>query len=153
GLSRLMAAVDLQEDATLRERAVHALGELGDTRAVDLLLKMVNDPEHPLRHTAVEAVGRMGRSAKADEILTLLKELTRGDSRMVAAALCGLRWFDHPEGWQIIRRYAVDARSPVQMVAVELLGNNDDPTTRDVLLRIVMESSDHLLVTTAYMSA
>ncbi|MBY0228594.1 MAG: HEAT repeat domain-containing protein, partial [Gemmataceae bacterium] len=39
GLSVLLAAVDLQEDHSLRERAVSALGELGDARALDLLLK------------------------------------------------------------------------------------------------------------------
>src|SRR5207249_573102 len=62
GLSILLAAVDLQSDPSLRSRAVTALGELGDARAFDLLLKIVNDPEHPLRFEAAEAIGHMGRS-------------------------------------------------------------------------------------------
>src|SRR5262249_48655884 len=39
GLALMMASIDLQEDYSLRTRAVNALGELGDPRALDLLLK------------------------------------------------------------------------------------------------------------------
>jgi ParB family chromosome partitioning protein len=142
GLAPLMAAVDLQEDFSLRERAVRALGELGDPRALDLLLKIANDPEHALREEAVEAVGRMGRSAKAHELLELLLTLARGEDGVAAAALRGLRWFDHPEGWQVIRRRAAGPRSGLQTEAVELLGHNDDPATRDLLLRLLGQTEE-----------
>src|SRR5262249_16319724 len=56
GLSVLLAAVDLQENLEMRQRAVSALGELGDARALDLLLKIANDPEHVLRDEAAEAL-------------------------------------------------------------------------------------------------
>jgi ParB family chromosome partitioning protein len=139
-LAPLMAAVDLQEDKALRDRAVVALGELGDPRALDLLLKIVNDPEHELRPIAVEAIGRMGRSAKAHEILALLTTLARGTDITVNFALRGLRWFDHPEGWQLIRRHAIEAAKRGGMTtAVELLGYNDDPATRDLLLRLLAD--------------
>jgi ParB family chromosome partitioning protein len=139
-LAPLMAAVDLQEDKNLRERAVVALGELGDHRALDLLLKIVNDPEHELRPTAVEAIGRTGGSAKAHEILELLTTLARGTDITVNFALRGLRWFDHPEGWQLIRRHAIEAVKRGGMsTAVELLGYNDDPATRDLLLRLLAD--------------
>ncbi len=149
GLGPLMAAVDLQEDLALRQRAVDALGELGDPRALDLLLKIANDPEHALRLAAVEAVGRMGRSAKAHELLELLLNLARGTDRVAERALRGLRWFDHPEGWQLIRRRAIDASPPLQFTPVELLGHNDDPATRDVLLRLLAEAEDYVLFKTA----
>jgi ParB family chromosome partitioning protein len=140
GLSTLLAAVDLQSDLALRQRAVKALGELGDPRALDLLLKIVNDAEHVLRGAAAEALGHMGRSAKADDILQLLTDLARGE--VAEGALRGLRWFDHPDGWQLIRRRAAEANSPLQETAVELLGFNDDPATRDLLLRLLAESDD-----------
>jgi ParB family chromosome partitioning protein len=140
GLSTLLAAVDLQSDLELRQRAVRALGELGDPRALDLLLKIVNDPEHVLRDEAAEALGHMGRSPKAEEILRLLTDLARGG--VAEGALRGLRWFDHPDGWQLIRRRAAEAGSPLQETAVELLGFNDDPATRDLLLRLLAETND-----------
>jgi ParB family chromosome partitioning protein len=146
GLALLLAAVDLQEDFTLRERAVNALGELGDARALDLLLKIANDPDHELRRSAVEAVGRMRHSTRAPEIMDLLASLARGADSVGERALRGLRWFDHPEGWQLIRRRAADPRGPWRDTAVELLGHNDDPATRDLLLRLLADSeSSHLL--------
>ncbi len=136
GLSLLLAAVDLQADPSLRQRAVHALGELGDARALDLLLKIVNDPEHPLRATAAEALGHIRRSDKAEEILQVLQGLARGKDNVAQGALKGLRWFDHPDGWQLIRRKAAEG----EYSAVELLGYNDDPATRDLLLRLLAET-------------
>jgi ParB family chromosome partitioning protein len=153
GLGPLMAAVDLQEDRSLRERAVDALGELSDPRALDLLLKIVNDAEHELRQAAVEAVGRMSRSAKAHEILELLEDLARGTGPLAERALRGLRWFDHPEGWHLIRRRAADANSPLQETAVELLGYNDDPASRDLLLRLLAELTEPWELETALTSA
>ena len=153
GLSRLLAAVDLQEEAVLRERAVQALGELGDPRAVDLLLKIVNDPEHALRPAALEAVGRMGRSAKVHDILPLLEDMAHGEGSAAAAALRGLRWFDHPQGWQLMRRRALDPKSPLRHIAVELLGYNDEPATRELLLRLLVETDDLRTLDTALASA
>ncbi len=153
GMSILLAAVDLQEDQELRERAVQALGELGDPRAVDLLLKIVNDPEHPLRQAAAEALGHMGRSDRAEEILRLLVELTRGERRVAEGALRGLRWFDHPEGWQQIRRHASEAGSALQGWAVNFLGDNDEPATRNLLLRLLVEGDREGLVRGALESA
>jgi ParB family chromosome partitioning protein len=153
GLSVLLAAVDLQSDLDLRRRAVYALGELGDPRALDLLLKIVNDLEHPLRATAAEALGRMGRSAKAAEILPLLEDLARDRSGVASAALRGLRWFDHPEGWQLIRKQAAETGSEDQETAVELLGYNDEPATRDLFLQLLTKIVDSDLLNTALVSA
>jgi ParB family chromosome partitioning protein len=140
-LGVLLAAVDLQADPALRQRAVEALGHLADPRALDLLLKIVNDPEHALRAEATEALGHMGRSSRADEILPLLEGLARGNDRLTIAAMRGLRWFDHPEGWQLIRRQAQSPNITTRVEAAQLLGYNDDPTTRDLLLRMLVQSS------------
>src|SRR5262249_2702393 len=95
------------------------------------------DPEHALRHEAVEALGRMRRSAKVSEIRQLLEDLARGDTPVAGSALRGLRWLDHPEGWQLIRRRAADPNSDLRPDAIELLGYNDDPATPDLLLRLL----------------
>jgi ParB family chromosome partitioning protein len=154
GLSSLLAAVDLQEDYRLRQRAVRALGELGDARALDLLMKIANDPEHALREEAVEALGRMRRSAKVEEIRELLLNLARAANRLSDSALRGLRWLDHPEGWQVIRRRAADPSNPgLQDVAIELLGYNDDPATREVLLRLLAGGVDYEMLETALTAA
>jgi ParB family chromosome partitioning protein len=153
GLSTLLAAVDLQSDLALRQRAVGALGELGDPRALDLLLKIVNDPEHALRTAAAEALGHMGRSARAEEVRGLLEELARGNEGVAEGALRGLRWFGHPEGWQLIRRRAAESGSWLQHAALEQLGYNDDPATRDLLLRLLAQADDADVANSALSSA
>jgi ParB family chromosome partitioning protein len=67
--------------------------------------------------------------------------------------LWGLRWLDHPDGWQLIRRRALDANSPLAGTAVELLGHDDDPATRDLLLRLLAETSDYTVFVSALSSA
>ncbi len=82
GLSILLAAIDLQEDLDLRRPAIQALGELGDRRAYDLLLKIVNDPgATSCASGPSEALGRVGRMGKAHEILELLRNLARGNEQ------------------------------------------------------------------------
>jgi ParB family chromosome partitioning protein len=153
GLSVVLAAVDLQEDYALRQRAVNALGELGNPRALDLLLKIVNDPEHELRSEAAEAIGHLRRSEKAHEILDLLLNLVRGGGPVAEGALRGLRWFDHPDGWQLIRRHAANANSELQHTAVELLAHNDDPATRDLLLKLLAQEANPWMLETVVASA
>ncbi len=153
GLSILLAAIDLQEDFALRQRAVQALGELGDRRAYDLLLKIVNDPEHALRISAVEALGRVGRTGKAHEILQLLEDLARGIDQVASGALRGLRWFDHPEGWEMIRRLATNSSSPLQSTAIELIGYDDEPASRDILKRLLAEISNSWMLPNVLTSA
>jgi ParB family chromosome partitioning protein len=140
GLSILMSAVEVQPEPALRFRAVQALGELGDARALDLLLKIVNDPLNIAQSAAAEALGHLGRSAKAEEILRLLENLGRGSAHLAESALKGLRWLDHPEGWRLIRRRASDRNWGFQRAAVELLAYHDDEGTRDLLLRLLRET-------------
>ena len=61
----------------------------------------------------------------------------------------GLRRFDHPEGWELIRRRAINE----EHTPVELLAYNDDPATRDLLLRLLTETTDGFLLDTALNSA
>jgi ParB family chromosome partitioning protein len=139
-LSILLAAVDLQPDDSLRRRAVHALGELGDGRALDVLLKIVNEAGHPLQAEAAEALGHLGRSAKSDEVLELLEGLARGNDHLAGRALEGLRWLDRAEGWQLIRRRAGALSDPLQAPAAKLLGDHDEQATRDLLRRLLTET-------------
>jgi ParB family chromosome partitioning protein len=67
--------------------------------------------------------------------------------------LRGLRWFDHPEGWELIRRRAADQVFPFQGTAVELLGYNDDHATRDLLLRTLAATPHPWMLETALTSA
>ena len=98
------------DDAILRIRAVEALGELGDETALEVLLKLAADQDHALQEAATEAIGHMGKSKKADEIFAILSRLVNSTDGLAERAICGLRWFDTREGWELIRKRAANFR-------------------------------------------
>src|SRR5262249_11380532 len=108
GLSVLMASVDFASDLALRRRAVLALGELADERALDPLMKLGAEDGHALQEPAAEAIGHFGRSARAGEVFRILERNVKGPQGVAQSALKGLRWFDTRAGWQLIRRRAAD---------------------------------------------
>ncbi|MEM7010272.1 MAG: HEAT repeat domain-containing protein [Verrucomicrobiota bacterium] len=146
GISVLLAAIDLMDDFMLRKAAVVALGELGDERALEVLLKLANEDAHALQEAAAEAIGHMGKSDQAEEIFELLVRFVKGSqSGLAEHAVRGLRWFDTREGWQLIRSKAnEDEEWEVANAAVEALGYNDEPATRNLLLKLLSASESYL---------
>ena len=142
GLNVLLASVDFVGDLSLRRRAVLALGELADERALDPLLKLAAEEGHALQEPAAEAIGHLGRSTRADAVFTLLERQAKGQGGVAENALKGLRWLDTRAGWQLVRRRAADETFAHRVTAVELLGENDDPATRDLVLRLLAEDTD-----------
>ena len=134
--------MELLDDHQLKERAIRALGELADERALEPLLKIANDPEHSFQAEAGEALGHMGKSEKSGEIFAILERFARGDNYEVVHALKGLRWLDTQDAWKVIRRRLSDKNFSWREETVALLGHNDDPATCDLLLRILREDSD-----------
>jgi ParB family chromosome partitioning protein len=142
GLNILLASIDFATDLAIRRRAVLALGELADERALDVLLKLAGEDGHALQEQAAEAIGHLGRSPRADEIFKLLERHAKGDTGVALCALKGLRWLDTRAGWQLIRERAADRAFFFREHTVVLLGYNDDPATRDLLLRL-LAADDH----------
>ena len=158
GFGVLFAAVDYQENSDYRERAVLALGKLGDQRALDKLLKLAEDHEHALNEVAIEAIGHMSGSEHAEKIFKLLKSsLEKADyySDMSEHALNGLRWFGSLEAWQLIGGYAVDSMEywSARQHAAELLRHRDTEGNRELLLKILRTEDDADVVEMAYESA
>jgi HEAT repeat protein len=140
GLGVLLSGVELLDDIVLRKRAVKALGELADPRALDLLLRLVNEDGHALQEQAAEAIGHMRRPEKAEVIFKRLAALAKGPATGLAVhALTGLRWLDTRDAWALIRESANAPEPALRLRAAELLGSNDDPATRDLLARLLTD--------------
>lgn len=137
GLNVLLASIDFVSDLNLRRRAVEALGELGDERALDTLLRLAGDAGHALQEPAAEAIGHLGRSSKSEDIFKLLDRYAKAEQVVLASnAVRGLRWLDTRAGWQVVRHTALESDLfRVRATAFEMLGFDDDPATRDLLLR------------------
>lgn len=162
GFNVLFAAVDYQENSDYRERAVLALGKLGDQRALDKLLKLAEDREHALNEVAVEAIGHLSESEHAEKIFKLLKtSLAKAGSYsdMNKHALNGLRWFGSLEAWQLIGSYTSVSDDDgyrdweLRRHAAELLRYRDTEGNRDLLLKVLRTDDDSDVVMTAYESA
>jgi ParB family chromosome partitioning protein len=153
GLNVLLASVDFVTDLSLRRRAVLALGELADERALDPLLRFAGEEGHALQDSATEAIGHLGRSAKADEIFKILERHAKGDGSLAENALRGLRWLNTRAAWQLIRRRAADESFGFRATAATLLGHDDDPATRDLLLRLLADADDDELLAEALAAA
>ncbi|WP_163831076.1 HEAT repeat domain-containing protein [Spartinivicinus ruber] len=142
GISILLAGVDTLTDLRLRQLAVQALGELGDERALDTLLRLAKDDEHALQEVAAEAIGHLGQSDQAETIFELLKSFVSSDRwGLVINGLHGLRYFDTRAGWQLVREKAEDSDFFGRETALEVLGYNDDPASKDLLLAVLAENS------------
>jgi ParB family chromosome partitioning protein len=142
GVSVLLSAIEYLDDLGLRSLAVAALGKLADRRALDLLLKIASEDGHALQEGAAEALGHFGQSPNAQEIFQLLERYARGEGGLAERALRGMRWLGNREAWQVIRQHAADPHAFLRYAAVELLGYNDEPATRDLLLRLLRQPDD-----------
>lgn len=76
-------------DAAVREDAVRALGDIGDRRAAEFLLKVIEEPG--LRPIAIEALGQIGDPCAVPALLRIASgEARPEESRMIAG--CGDQW-------------------------------------------------------------
>ncbi|MBA4066455.1 MAG: hypothetical protein C0501_22630 [Isosphaera sp.] len=158
GMQVLLSGIEYLEDQGHRTRAVQALGELGDPRSVDKLLSLAAEDGNPLQDAAAEAVGHLKRSPQADKVFQTLERLAKGVTNTAQRALVGLRHFDTPSGWDLVRA-RLNAKGSywqvrgVRQTAAEQLGYNDDPATREALLKLVRTEGDNNLVAAAFRSA
>ncbi|MCP4110671.1 MAG: hypothetical protein GY749_34965, partial [Desulfobacteraceae bacterium] len=143
GITILLTAVDLMSDIRFRMRAVMALGELADERALDMLLKLASEQDHALQETALEAIGHMGKSDKADQIFDLLEKHAQEYGGIGQMAIKGLRWLNTPRAWNLIREKAADPDYDNCETAIALLCSDDDPVTRELLLKIIRDEDDY----------
>ena len=146
GISILLTSIDLLPDLNLRRRAVRALGELGDARALDTLLRLVNEDGHALQDEAAEALGHMGKAAENtpgqfDKIFNILSRLSAGTGTASQRALIGLRWFGTREAWKLIRSRVVDDSGNVRLTVSRLLEYDSEPTTRDLIAARLREET------------
>jgi ParB family chromosome partitioning protein len=147
GISVLLSAVDYLSDLALRRRAVVALGELEDPRAFDRVLQLAGESGHALQDVAAEAIGHLGRGPRATDVFKLLDRQSRSPGSVAAMALRGLRWLGTREAWARIREvadpgaHAEDSRPDLVPIALDLLAFDDEPATRDLLLRHLRETS------------
>ena len=149
GMSVLMTAVNFMESYDDRRRAIIALGELADASALELLLSIAQDEENYLRPAAAEALGHLAHSDRSEQIFKLLVGFAKSwDSDLGKNALEGLRHFNTPEAWRVIRSYVSDDSWWKREKVAQLLGEYNDPANIELLRQIFLlneEEDDDVL--------
>ena len=158
GMQVLLSGIEYLEDMGHRQRAVRALGELGDPRSVDKLLALASEDGNPLQDAAAEAIGHLKTSPQADNVFRTLERLAKGQGNVAVRAIVGLRWFNTPSGWDIVRaKLAAKGHHwgirQTKEAAADQLGFNDDPATRELLMKTIRTDSNDDLVSAAFTSA
>lgn len=158
GFNLLRAAIDYHTDADYRRRAVLALGQTGDTRALDKLLELAQDAAHALYPAALEALGYLASGEQAEVIFRLLKHSLYHESYsqiVPQAALSGLRGCNTLAAWQLLSAYAAEEAHPAnnRSHAVTLLRHWDSAASRALLLHLLRTETDFAVVKAAYRSA
>lgn|GEM_PF-1062589 len=158
GMQVLLSGIEYLEDQSHRVRAVEALGELGDPRSVDKLLALAADDTSPLQEAATEAIGHLKKSPQADAVFKQLEKHAKGQGNLAQRAMIGSRWYDTPAAWDLVRA-KVGMKgygwylNRLRATALEQLAHNDDPATRDLLMKTVRTHGDTEIASAAYESA
>lgn len=155
GINVLLSAIEYLDDVQLRSRAMLALGELGDVRAVDVLLRLAGEDGHALQEFAAEAIGHLKQSPDAEKIGRVLERLGKLSGGVGVRAITGLRWFDTTTGWQIIRRRASESVTApwFSRHAIKMLGYKDESANRDLLVAVMIRERHPDVLSAAFESA
>lgn len=106
------------ERAQVRQDAAHALGKLGDSRALNALISILGDSEVRVVIKSVQALGQIGDSAAASALIPLLGHIHAELRATLSTALGQLRQTALPLLIQAMR----DERPAVREHAAEALG-------------------------------
>lgn len=148
GIQVLLTSIDLLAALVYRQRAVLALGQLAHPRAFDQLLLLAKHEGHALQEQAVEAIGHLKSGPHAEVIFNRLKQIVKADAPgLKLHALTGLRWFNSPEAWGLIREQVTSPDWQIPIHAIGLLKHDVDPDAAVKVLRLRLKTeSQYYLV-------
>ena len=126
-----------EEDARVRRYLALSLGEVHDPRAVDALVRALQDPDAQTVLYAVWALGTIGDARAAPDLVPLLENQDPGLRKIAAYALGAL---DAPEALGPLRGLLNDPVEDVAWNAALSLARRGDRTGLPLLLRMLDRS-------------
>jgi HEAT repeat protein len=119
----LDSPVERGPDTTVRAAAAAALGRIGDLRATEPLVSLLDDPSEEVRYAAVRSLTKIGAAVPTAALLPL----TRDESLNVRrAALLALGSLDDDESLPVLRETMTSDDPWLRLYAAEALAGGDD---------------------------
>lgn len=113
-------------DPDVREEAAKALGEIGDSEAVDPLIQALKDTDPRVRASAVEALGKIGEKRKS--VVQLRKALKDSDPEVKSNAEAALRAMNiDPYPVPVTGTYLIGERETADYEGYALTVRNPSP--------------------------
>jgi HEAT repeat protein len=127
-LSRQIRSLSKQERIT----GLQGLGRLGNTKATNLLITILNHHELDMRRVAVESLAATGSLAAIEPLGAILSDSNPFIRR---AAVVGLASFDEPRATEFLCQALKDSDEQVVAAAALALAHRKDPTAIEPLCR------------------
>ncbi|UCF30431.1 MAG: HEAT repeat domain-containing protein [bacterium] len=144
GLERLdeIGRTAREGDIPLRIRAIHFLGYLNTSEAVESMLAFLQDPNPDIRVSTIKAI----QTKTPDRaLIPLFACLDDPDASVVQVAIETLSYYRDPRATEFIIPYLTGSNAETACVAAEALGRNGDPSAEPHLIRVLNESDDPFL--------
>jgi HEAT repeat protein len=122
-------------DLNLRAGSSRALGEIGDPRAIDVLIRTLPDNIPAVRQNAARALGNIGGSA-IDRLIELLRS---GEPIMRWGGAAGLGASGDPRAVQPLVNTIGDKHELVRIEVISSLGNLGDPSAVEPLKKALKD--------------
>lgn len=124
----------LKDNKDVREEAIHALGKIGDTRAVEPLIRALQDENSNVRGRAAEALGKIGDTRAVEPLSQTLKDYANG-TRSFAQNTRAIE----PLRWTL-----KDESWVVRCEAVEALGMIGDTRVVEPLIQALQDENSNV---------
>lgn len=116
----LLATVEQDAAATVREALATAYGSIGDASTLSWLADVAsNDQDRQVREAAVAAIGALGHPEGLDTLLTLVVD---GPAQIRRRTIVAITVFDDPRVEPAIRKAALDRNPGVREAAEMVVG-------------------------------
>jgi HEAT repeat protein len=139
----LMKAFTKDPEPKVKAAIAEALGLLGDSRVVDMLLGYFDTEEPVIRNAVVRAILRLADDHAIDGIVVYLKHMERRVRVLAAYTLGQLK---NKRATEHLLKALNDDAFAVREAAVKSLGDIKDPTAAEALIQAATESDRYPLV-------
>jgi len=139
-LKVILRALSADPEQIVRMRAVDALGQVGNARAVRALVDILDAGNGPMASRAVAALGRTGNPAAAKPLLNHLKRSETGLERL--AVVDALARVPGPKSHEPLKKLLAQAETPALRSAITVaLGAARDGRAAPTLIRLLDDAS------------